>query len=359
MKKHVLLILQLPLFLLITTLTSCEHRPLEDPIYFDKGRFLRVYFNEHIRNVSFGFYDESKQPSNYQSPVLLRVVCADPLSGEVVTERYLSDYGRDEKGYYIQGKITAPEGAYKLMAYTCDVEHVDFHYEYSFYSLLANSVELSGSEANRVFPTRDENALITEPIHHQPGHLFVANVDNVTFGPDVLSDTIFTEAETHPVAETIVKTYYMQVNVKGVEYVKSAVALITGMSGGKRIYNNEMQTDDPVSIFFSLNNGMDKARTDKETRVAYATFNTFGKLPDVEGYIEISFEFKTIYNTVQTETFRVTDLFETPLVKNNQWIIIDKVIEIVPPEGGEDVVTGGGLSPGVGDWEQIEGSITI
>ena len=244
------------------------------------------------------------------------------------------------------------------MAYTCDVEHVNFLYEYSFHSLMAYSVELSSSEANRVFPTRDENVLINEPIHHQPGHLFVANVDNVYFGPEVLSDTIFTEAKSHPVAETIVKTYYMQVNVKGVEYVRSAVALITGRSGGKRIYNNEMLTDEPVSIFFSLNNGLDKARTDKETRVAYATFNTFGKLPDVEGYIEISFEFKTIYNTVQTETFRVTDLFETPMVRDNQWIIIDKVIEIVPPEGEEDV-TGGGLSPGVSDWEQIEGSITI
>lgn len=358
MSRNVLLIIRLLLLMSVCVLTSCEHRPLEDPIDFSKGRFLRVYFNEHIRNVSFGFYDASKQPSNYQSPVLLRVVCADPLSGEVVTERYLSDYGRDEKGYYIQGNISAPEGAYKLMAYTCDVEHVNFLYEYSFHSLMAYSVELSSSEANRVFPTRDENVLINEPIHHQPGHLFVANVDNVYFGPEVLSDTIFTEAKSHPVAETIVKTYYMQVNVKGVEYVRSAVALITGMSGGKRIYNNEMLTDESVSIFFSLNNGLDKARTDKETRVAYATFNTFGKLPDVEGYIEISFEFKTIYNTVQTETFRVTDLFETPLVRDNQWIIIDKVIEIVPPEGEEDV-TGGGLSPGVSDWEQIEGSITI
>lgn len=358
MSRNVLLIIRLLLLMSVCVLTSCEHRLLEDPIDFSKGRFLRVYFNEHIRNVSFGFYDASKQPSNYQSPVLLRVVCADPLSGEVVTERYLSDYGRDEKGYYIQGNISAPEGAYKLMAYTCDVEHVNFLYEYSFHSLMAYSVELSSSEANRVFPTRDENVLINEPIHHQPGHLFVANVDNVYFGPEVLSDTIFTEAKSHPVAETIVKTYYMQVNVKGVEYVRSAVALITGMSGGKRIYNNEMLTDDPVSIFFSLNNGLDKARTDKETRVAYATFNTFGKLPDVEGYIEISFEFKTIYNTVQTETFRVTDLFETPMVRDNQWIIIDKVIEIVPPEGEEDV-TGGGLSPGVSDWEQIEGSITI
>lgn len=357
MSRNVLLIIRLLLLMSVCVLTSCEHRPLEDPIDFSKGRFLRVYFNEHIRNVSFGFYDASKQPSNYQSPVLLRVVCADPLSGEVVTERYLSDYGRDEKGYYIQGNISAPEGAYKLMAYTCDVEHVNFLYEYSFHSLMAYSVELSSSEANRVFPTRDENVLINEPIHHQPGHLFVANVDNVYFGPEVLSDTIFTEAKTHPVAETIVKTYYMQVNVKGVEYVKSAVALITGMSGGKRIYNNEMLTDEPVSIYFSLNNGLDKARSDSETRVAYSTFNTFGKLPDVEGYIEISFEFKTIYNTVQTETFRVTDLFDTPMVKDNQWIIIDKVIEIVPPEGEEE--TGGGLSPGVADWEQIEGSITI
>lgn len=343
---------------LLLLLVSCEHRPLEDPISLDKGRFLRVYFNEHIRNVSFGFYDESKQSANYQSPVLLRVVCADPISGEVVTERYLQDRGRDERGYYIQGYISAPAGAYKLMAYTCDIENVDYHYEYSLYSMEATSVELSSSEANRVFPTRDENTLTNEPIHHQPGHLFVANMDDVRFGPNELSDTIFTEAKTHPVAETIVKTYYMQVNVKGVEYVRSAVALITGMSGGKRIYNNEMLTDEPVSIYFGLNNGLDKARSDSETRVAYSTFNTFGKLPDVEGYIEISFEFKTIYNTVQTETFRVTDLFETPLVRDNQWIIIDKVIEIVPPEGEEDV-TGGGLSPGVSDWEQIEGSITI
>ena len=357
MSRIMMLAYRILFFASVCFLASCEHRPLLDPMDYNKGRFLRVYLNEHIRNVSFGFYDESKQPTNYESPVLLRAVCADPHTGEVLTERYLQDYGRDEKGYYIQGYIFAPMGVHNVMAYTCDVEHVDFQYEYSYYSLMAHSAKLSGSEANRIFHTRGEETLNDEPICHQPGHLFVATVNDVTFGPDVSNDTIFTEAQTHPVAESIVKTYYMQVNVKGVEYVRSAVALITGMSGGKVIHNDEMLTNEPVSIFFGLSNGLDKARIENESRVAYATFNTFGKLPNVEGYIEISFEFKTIYNTVQTETFRVTDLFETPMVKDNQWIIIDKVIEIVPPEGEEG--SGGGLSPGVSDWEQIEGSITI
>ena len=355
MSRQIIHTIQLLLLTSILALASCEHRPLEDPAVFNKGRFLRVYLNEHIRNVSFGFYDETKQQTDYHSPILLRAVCADPYSGQVVTERYLQDIGKDDKGYYIQGYISAPEGAYNVMAYTCDVEHVDFKYEYSFYSLVAQTTMLSSSDANRIFHSRDETALINEPICYQPGHLFVATINNVPFGTMASSDTIFTAAQTHPVAESIVKTYYMQVNVKGVEYVRSAVALITGMAGAKHLYNDEMLTDEPVSIYFGLGNGIDKARTDNETRVAYATFNTFGKLPEVEGYIEISFEFKTIYNTVQTETFRVTDLFETPIVKENQWIIIDKVIEIVPPEGE----TGGGLSPGVSNWEQIEGSITI
>ena len=169
-------------------------------------------------------------------------------------------------------------------------------------------------------------------------------------------DTLKTANGLYPTAETLVKTYYLQFNVKGVEHVRSAVALISGMSGSKNMHTGEMMSDDVVSIYFGLNNGKDKNRTSDEVAVAYASFNTFGKLPHTEGYIYITFEFNTIYNTVQTEKLRVTDMFETDIVKENQWIIIDKVIEIIPPEG---VDTGGGMSPGVNEWEQIEGSITI
>jgi len=91
--------------------------------------------------------------------------------------------------------------------------------------------------------------------------------------------------------------------------------------------------------------------------VAYATFNTFGKLPDVEGYIYITFEFNTTWGTVQTETIRVTDMFETPVVRDKQWIIIDKMIEIKPP--GDDEGTNGATDPGVNQWQEIQGDITI
>jgi hypothetical protein len=88
--------------------------------------------------------------------------------------------------------------------------------------------------------------------------------------------------------------------------------------------------------------------------VAYASFNTFGKLKDVEGFIEVTFEFNTVFETTQIETIRVTDMFETEQVKDKRWIIIDKVIEIIPPEGAT-----GGMSPGVNNWENIEGNITV
>ena len=105
-----------------------------------------------------------------------------------------------------------------------------------------------------------------------------------------------------------------------------------------------------------MKNDVSKMRSNDDTAVAYATFNTFGKLANVEGYINITFEFNTTWGTVQTESIRITDMFETQQVRENQWIIIDKVIEIVPPDDGESA---GGMSPGVGKWDQVEGGITI
>lgn len=333
--------------------TGCEHRPLEDP--FGHGRFIRIYLDEHIRNVSFGFYDETKEKPQYSSPQLMRVVCADPSTGMIVSERYLHESGCDERGYYIQGYITAPEGEYNVMAYNYDVTDVEFLHDYAYDNLTARSRELSQGEADRIFIKGASNPLNEDPIHRQPGHLFVASVDSVEFGAIHIGDTIFTAEGQHPVASSVVKTYYMQVNIKGAEYVKSAVALITGMAGSKTLHNREMVMSDVVSIYFNLQNGLNKSRQNDRVYVAYSSFNTFGKLPHTDGYIDITFEFRTTYDVVQTETFRVTDLFDTPMVRDQQWIIIDKLIEIKPPEGE----TGGGLSPGVGKWEQVEGSITI
>lgn len=333
---------------------GCEHRPLEMRQY-EENIFVRVYYDENIRNVSFGFYDESKKKPEYSSPKMMRVAFFDNVSDKLVSERYLYDCGRDERGYYIQGKMNLPNGKYNMLAYNFDTNEIETRNNNSYYAMSAYTNALSESEANRFFSSRGDDAT---NICRQPDHLFVAKVEDVEIDKPIYyeaPDTIKNNTGTYPVAETIVKTYYLQFNIKGVEHVRSAVALISGMAGSKNMHSNEMVKDDVASIYFNLNNGKDKARTSDDIAVAYASFNTFGKLPHTEGYLDVTFEFKTIYNTVQTETFRITDIFETEMAKENQWIIIDKVIEIIPPEGSDT----GGMSPGVTDWEQIEGSITI
>ena len=334
--------------------TGCEHRPLEERPY-EENILVRVYYDENIRNVSFGFYDESKKKPEYSSPKMMRVAFFDNISDKLVSERYLYDCGRDERGYYIQGKMNVPNGEYNMLAYNFDTKEIETRNNDSYYSMAAYTEALNESEANRFFSSRGDDMT---NICRQPDHLFVAKVEGVEIDkPDFYEapDTIKNEKGTYPVAETIVKTYYLQFNIKGVEHVRSAVALISGMAGSKNMHSNEMVKDDVVSIYFNLNNGKDKARTSDDIAVAYATFNTFGKLPDTEGYLDVTFEFKTIYNTVQTETFRITDIFETEMAKENQWIIIDKMVEIIPPEGADT----GGMIPGVNEWEEIEGNITI
>ncbi len=346
--------------ILILCLCGCEHRPLE-LMELPENIFVRVYFDENIRNVSFGFYDETKKKPEYSSPQMLRVVFCDETTGRMVVERYLSDCGKDENGYYIQGGVNLPVGRYNMLAYNFDTKTTKIRNENYYPLMTAYTKPLSSEEANRIFGSRseyDEEGIICK----QPDHLFVAKIEGVDVSSSDYKnhpDTLKTKQNTFPTAETIVKTYYMQINVVGVEYVRSAVALISGMAGSKTMHNNEMVKEDVTSVYFGLNNGREKNRgtnEDSAPTVAYATFNTFGKLPHTEGYLDITFEFNTIYNTVQTETFRVTDMFETQQVKEKQWIIIDKIINIIPPD---DIDVGGGMRPGVNDWTEIEGTITI
>jgi hypothetical protein len=338
--------------------SSCEHRPLED---LNSTHFLRVYLNESIQNVTYGFYDDSRKKPEYHSPELLRVGVYDKYTGELVSERYLHQKGSDARGNYLQGYIYAPVGEYNILAYNYDTRSTQTQSENDYNKIVAFTNTLTEGESNRLFSrseTLADDNRVEWPhqiISHQPDHIFAAQMEGVQILPSEEVDTLCTPQGCYPTAESVVKTYYIQVNIKGAEYVRSAVALISGMAGSKTLHDGQMVMDDATSLYFPLNNAAEKMRTGNTTHVAYASFNTFGKLPQVEGYIDITFEFKTTYNTVQTATFRLTDMFDTPVVQDKQWIIIDKVIEITPPEGE----MGGGLQPGVGDWKQHEGSIVI
>ena len=337
----------------LLSLSSCEHRPLVD---LNELHYVRIYLDERLRNVNFGFYDEAKEKPEYETPQIMRVVLYEPSNGRVVAERYLREGGRDEKGYYLHGYISAPAGVYNLMAYNFDTQALRIRDDKWCYHMEAYTIPVSETVMDKLVSSRTNKDEDYEEILNEPEHFFVNNTEWVNVELTTGSDTLKNPEGGDFIAGSIVKTYYMQVNVKGVEYVRSAVALITGMAGSVRVYDGELNADNPASIYFPLKNDVSKMRTNDNIAVAYATFNTFGKLHNREGYIYITFEFNTIWGTVQTETIKVTDMFETQQVRENQWIIIDKVIEIKPPEGEE---TTGGMSPGVNNWNEVEGGITL
>lgn len=338
----------------ILAFTACEHRELVDETNL---HYVRIYLDENIRNVTYGFYDETREKPTYKTPQGVRVVLSDPASGKVVTQKHLTEGGHDDRGNYLHGYIYAEPGNYNLLAYNYDTEATHIADDYSYPRMTVYTNPIAETLKNRLqsvraseFPTR------TGEVRYEPDHVFVASAEGIRAERSPMGDTLCTIEGLPITAQSVTKTYYMQVNVKGVEYVRSAVALITGMSGAVRLHDRSMVPEMESSIYFNLKNGLTKARSGGKTHVAYASFNTFGKLPNTEGYIEITFEFNTTGGKVQTETIRVTDLFGTPMVKEQQWIIIDKTIEITPPEGSSAT---GGLGPGVNEWQQVEGEITI
>ena len=91
------------LLLLSVVLASCEHRKLVDP---SDRHYVRIYLDEHLRNVHYGFYDETKEKPKYKTPRVVRVTLSDPKTGRVVGQRYLHDSGSDERGGVGEGCST-------------------------------------------------------------------------------------------------------------------------------------------------------------------------------------------------------------------------------------------------------------
>lgn len=331
--------------------TSCEHRELVDRENGPYSRRVRVYLEENIRNVSFGFYNDALPKPAYRTPEVMRVVLCDPVSGDVVSDSYLREKGTDKRGNYLEGTVWVEPGHYRLLAYNFDTESVHVENKYDFSSMYAYTNAISEELYRRLGSVRSRSDVNDWRIVYEPDHFFVENGESVTVSE--YTDTLRTEAGTHFMAVSTVKSYYLQVQVTGAEFVSSAVALLSGMAGSVQIHDGKMRAEDPVAIHFDLQNGTD--RDDMEKIVAYATFHTFGKLEEEDNYLSITFEFKTKTGNVITETIPLTELFNTNMVRENQWIIIDKVI-VIPPPGGEE---GGGMAPDVDEWDNVGGDIYL
>ena len=330
--------------------SSCEHRPLTDPV---DTHYVRVYFDEQIKNVTCGFYNSELERPEYDSPGIVRVVLASPETGEIVSERYLSKKSRDGNGNYVDGYIAAPAGTYNVMVYQMGSSVTHFRNEDNFYQMEAFTTQIS-DRLMQYLPTISSE-VDKSCIVNQPEHIFHSVYENVKLVTNTEPDTLRSASGDYFTAGSMVKSYYMQVRVKGFESIKSAVCVINGMAGSVKMCGyNLLDASNPVYVFSGMNytarERVQKSNT--TTALLYATFNTFGRVPDYDdGYI-ISFEFILGDGSTQTEKIDITNLFDTPYVKENQWIILDQEIEI-------NYTGGGGLDPGVEGWKDIEADIIM
>ena len=346
------------LWLNFPMLLSCEHRPL---VEIGNTHYVRIYLDEKIPNITQGFYDENLPHPEYGRPKIMRVMLCDRVSGRKVAERYLQRPGVDEKGYYLDGYIIAPPGDYDLMAYNFGTETTLLSEENNYRLVTAYTNPVSPIYYDKIpSATKRENINGNDDIVYCPDHLFVVTGERIHLPLKAVADSIKDSNGDYFRAKTVVESYYIQVRISGIQWVRSSVGLLSGISRTRNLSSGEIDRSAPGRVFFEMADkdrgtlSESDSKTKGQTAVIYATFNTFGRIPDMESILDVNFEFVKTDGGTQVETLDITPLFDTPECRNNRWLIIDKEIQIQPPKEG-----GGGFAPGVDDWDDSDADITI
>lgn len=344
------------MLLLVVLITGCNFRETTET---GNMNYVRVYIDEDIMNVTGGFYNDEFQHPAYKRPDIMRVALFDPSSGEMVSERYLRGQGDDERGHYYYGYLLAEAGIYDMVAYNFGTESTIIHNEYDYFSLKANTNELSTSQRSRLLSRTDSETAATkagESICYDADHLFVARAENLKLNYHRGLDTL-RNANGDPwfTARSVVKSYYIQIGVTGAQYLASSTALLTGMGREVRLRDGNFTDGGEATLYFDMLNGK---YTEYGTNhdCIYGTFGTFGRLPDSDNQLTVSFELLTTYGTRLEETIPVKTEFLSEDAILHQWIIIDYNIAIPePPTPTGD----GGLTPTVGDYTDVNTEIDV
>ena len=372
---------------------SCERREL---VELSNTHYVRVYIDEDIKNVTTGFHPNAANRPGYNQPDILRLLLADPQTGKVKAERFLRTKKQDERGTYYEGYIVADPGRYDMIAYNFDTEvcivrdYNDFNNSRVFTNeisshlrtrisknaakVIQNAMQKAMQKVNlkvmqhQSLLTKTDDGRTEDRIVYDPDHFFLARCGEVHIPYTDELDTLKTADDDFFTAKSIVKSYYLQVPVKGIEYATSSLGLVSGMAGSAWLGTATINDLDPVAVYLELRPGENKATGIVKTKdgqteepseaVMYTTFNTFGKLPDSDSRLTITFDFITTHGGSHTQTIDITDEFNTSQAQNQQWILVDEVIELPKPTVNPNN-SGGGFKPSVKDWEDVNSEIII
>ena len=190
-------------------------------------------------------------------------------------------------------------------------------------------------------------------IRYEPDHLVVAAEHNLRISPHDTLVIIQTEAT------TVVDSYYLQIHVEGMQYASSATAVITGLSPANHFGLGIRETNPPVDVAFDLLKSTDEKIPGENKDVLCAVFNTFGKIPDSDSELTVTFNVIDIAGNLQKFETSLNRTFLTEDAIERHWLLIDEtwVIENPDPDGPSG--GGGGFQPTVDDWEEEQGEIVL
>ena len=320
---------------------GCDFRPLAD---MNNVSYVRVYVDEHILNVTEGFYNPDFQHPAYVRPDIFRVALYDAGSGDLVTERYLRHQGDDERGHYYDGYLIVDPGTYHFSAWNFGTETTIVGKEKQFFEADAYTREIY---------TRNRSG--NESIRYDADHLFVADRQDIVIQRHETIDTLRNEnGDPFFLARSVVKSYYLQIGIKGSQWLSSATSLLNGVAADVRLYDRSLGEEGEATLAFGMTRG--KLQDAEDHACIYTTFGTFGRLEGTPSDLRVTFEVVTTYGQRFEVTIPMDEVWLTQDALEHQWLIIDQEIEIPepPPAPG-----GGGMDPGVEDWGDIESDIVI
>ena len=327
--------------LLPLVLGGCQFRPLED-MEFQTDIQVAVDINA-VLIVTCDIYNELIPIPPIESEVF-RVLFYDTQKDKLLGDSFIYDVYTDPVSgrLGIKGMVSIMPGDYRMLIYTFGTESTQIENYDSWEKSKAFTSNLSEAALRSLSLKADGD----EPISYQPDHLLVASseLESIPYHTGVYT----IEAE----ARSVVESYYLQVRVKGLEYVSSARAVLTGMAGSAKLNTREADMNDCKSIYIDL-----LKSTDQGDDVVCNVFNTFGRIPDRDNQLSVKFNLKTVDGRILEREYSLNELFESEACRLHHWLLIDDEIEVPkPPESGG---SGGGFDPTVDDWEREEHEIEL
>ena len=342
---------------LLATTAACHRRPLHD---MEERITIKVTVDvDTVCNIGRYIYnDKIEKPSTNTD--MLRLFICDPNTGRKIGEKFLENKSYDQAGHQVfTDFLNIRYGTFEFLVYNVDTANTLIKDDNEEKTVEAYTQALSNAERATIAGGTSGTILGDSPISWQPDHLMVGREQKVYIAPHTEMENV------EMVAHTCINTYYIQIRVKGLRFVNSCNAVVTGLYSANFFGRDavspwtvgERVGDPSTAVYFEMVKSTDDNIEDENQDVLCALFNTFGKIEESNSDLLVTFNLMDTGGNRLQKTVNLNEVFRTEDALQRHWLLINEVWEIEDPV--PHPVNGGGFVPYVDDWEEEYGEIEL